>query len=192
MIHIMRRRRNVIPQIWVIIIVIAIALLSKILPQEKQPSRHTHLPPAEVGTQFTGKCVGVADGDTIRVMHLGREEKIRLFGVDSPEKKQAYGSAAKKFTSSMVFGKTVTVEVRDTDRYGRTVGWVKTSDGRVLNIELVRAGFAWWYRDYDPDDTKLANLEESARQAKRGLWQQKNPTPPWDYRRMEREERRRY
>ena len=95
---------------------------------------------------FTGKVVAVSDGETISVMRQGRAVKVRLHGIDCPEKKQAYGTRAKQFTSDMAFGKEVEVRVRDTDRYGRLVGEVILSDGTNLNQELVGAGFAWWYR----------------------------------------------
>ncbi len=78
------------------------------------------------------------------------------------------------------------VEVKDTDRYGRTVGLVTTESGAVLNAELVKAGLAWRYNYFDPTDEMLAGLQQEAREAKRGLWAMKNPIPPWDYRRQER------
>lgn len=137
-------------------------------------------PPSQ---DFTGRCVGVADGDTISVMYHGREERVRLHGIDCPEKGQPFSDAARKFTAQMVFDKVVTVEFRDRDRYGRTVGWVITADGRVLNLELVKAGLAWWYRDYAPNDELLADAESAARQAGKGLWSDKNPIPPWRFRR---------
>jgi endonuclease YncB( thermonuclease family) len=84
----------------------------------------------------------------------------------------------------MVFGKVVRVEVKDFDRYGRTVADVILPNGRVLNQELVVAGLAWWYRQYAPHDDKLRKLEDSARREKRGLWADPNPVPPWCYRKQ--------
>lgn len=183
----MRSKRSNIPQI-VVLIILALGVLGRILPKNALSPNYRNSPAnVELNSNFSGKCVGVSDGDTISVMHNGYEEKIRLFGVDSPELDQAFGKAAKRFTSEMVFGKTVNVDVRDKDRYGRTVGWVKTKNGRILNIEIVRAGLAWWYRYYAPYDNKLANLETQAHKARRGLWRETNPTPPWDYRREKRE-----
>ena len=98
--------------------------------------------------QFTGKVVGISDGDTISVLREGKAVKVRLYGVDAPEKAQAFGTQAQKFTGDMVFQQTVTVTIRDTDRYGRLVGEVRLPDGRSLTQELVRAGLAWWYRPY--------------------------------------------
>ena len=90
--------------------------------------------------EFTGKVVGVIDGDTIDVMHLGKAERVRLYGVDAPEKNQAFGTKAKQFTSEQAFGKDVRVVVKDTDRYGRTVGDVFLPSGKRLSNELVSAG----------------------------------------------------
>ncbi len=127
--------------------------------------------------------MGVSDGDTITVMHNGKGERIRLHGIDCPEKRQAFGNRAKQFTSTLVFGKTVTVQVMDRDRYGRTVGEVLLPDGRSLNRELVRAEFAWWYRRYAPDDETLDQLEHEARGTQRGLWADPHAVPPWEWRR---------
>src|SRR5215471_6445926 len=132
--------------------------------------------------QFTGKVVGISDGDTISVLREGKAVKVRLHGVDTPEKAQAFGTQARKFTSDMVFQQTVTVIVQNTDRYGRLVGDVLLPDGRSLNQELVKAGMAWWYRPYAPNDIMLAQLEAEARAAKRGLWADAHPVPPWQWR----------
>jgi endonuclease YncB( thermonuclease family) len=93
---------------------------------------------------FSGKVVKVSDGDTIEVLRDGHAEKIRLSGIDCPEKKQAFGQAAKRFTLALAAQKIVTVNVETTDRYGRTVGEVVLPGGRSLNRELVRAGYAWY------------------------------------------------
>ncbi|WP_447983837.1 thermonuclease family protein [Nitrospira sp. Nam74] len=130
---------------------------------------------------FTGRVVGVSDGDTISVMHDGKAEKIRLNGIDCPEKRQAFGERAKQFTSKLAFGNDVTVRVSGHDKYRRTIGDVILSDGRTLNKELVRAGLAWWYEKYSKDTT-LRDLEAEARAARRGLWVYPDPVPPWEWR----------
>ncbi len=129
--------------------------------------------------------MAVKDGDTIDLLRNGQTIKVRLFGVDCPEKNQAYGQRAKQFTSDLVFGKNVRLIAHNTDRYGRTVGTIILPDGRNLNEELVREGFAWHYKAYS-NDTRLANLEADARRFKRGLWQDANPTPPWEFRKEKR------
>jgi len=130
---------------------------------------------------WQGKVVGVSDGDTITVMHHGKGERIRLYGIDCPEKRQAFGKRAKQFTSSMVFGKHVSVKPITTDRYGRTIAWVYVN-GTCLNEELLRAGLAWHYKKYSTE-RHLAELENEARAAKTGLWSDPHATPPWDFRR---------
>ncbi|MBE0574377.1 MAG: thermonuclease family protein [Desulfuromonadales bacterium] len=130
---------------------------------------------------FSGKVVKVADGDTIEVLRDGQAEKIRLAGIDCPEKKQAFGQAAKRFTLDLAAKKIVTVKVETTDRYGRTVGEVILPNGRSLNRELVRAGYAWWYRKYS-SDTTLGLLESEAQANRLGLWADSSPVPPWNWR----------
>lgn len=129
---------------------------------------------------FVGKVVAVHDGDTISVMRSGRAERVRLDGVDSPERGQDYSKHARVFLADMVFGKVVSVEVRDTDRYGRTVGRVAL-DGRDAGLELVRAGLAWHVTRYSTD-AALARAEREARTARRGLWALPKPVPPWEFR----------
>jgi micrococcal nuclease len=131
--------------------------------------------------EFTGKVVSVSDGDTITVMHLGRGGKVRLYGIDCPEKGQAFGNRAKQFTSKMVFGKEVLVKSHGCDRYGRILGDVFLPDGRSLNQELIRAGYAWWFRKYSNDEM-LAMLESKARASREGLWADPHAVPPWEYR----------
>jgi endonuclease YncB( thermonuclease family) len=134
---------------------------------------------------ITGKVVGVHDGDTMTVLTPAKESvKVRLHGIDSPEAKQAFGSRAKQELSSLTFGKQVRVNVEDKDRYGRTVGRVFVGNVDV-NAEMVRRGFAWWYRNYAKKDVGLATAEAEAKNAGRGLWADKTPVPPWDFRRNE-------
>jgi len=135
---------------------------------------------------FSGKVVSVADGDTIGVMHLGKAERVRLNGIDCPEGGQAFGARAKQFTAELVFGKEVMVKTIGRDRYGRTIGEVFLSDGRNLNRELVKAGFAWWFTRYSKDED-LRKLEAEARAAKRGLWADPSPTAPWEFRKRPRQ-----
>ena len=136
--------------------------------------------------QFTGKVVGISNGDTLSVLREGKAVKVRLHGVDTPEKAQAFGTRAQQFTSDFVFQRDVMVVVQTTDRYGRLVGEVLLPDGRSLNQELVRAGMAWWYRQYAQNDTTLAQLEAEARAAQRGLWADAHPVPPWEWRKGQR------
>ncbi|NGZ03191.1 MAG: nuclease [Nitrospira sp. WS238] len=134
------------------------------------------------GAEFAGEVVGVTDGDTIKVLHEGKAERIRLSGIDCPEKKQPFGSRAKQFTSEHAFGKTVTVQPTGRAHRGRTIAEVILPNGRSLNQELLKAGLAWWFRSYSKD-MRLGTLEQEARLAKHGLWADPHPVPPWEFRR---------
>ena len=129
---------------------------------------------------WSGRVCGVADGDTISVLHEGRAVKIRLYGIDCPEKHQAFGQKAKTFTSQLSFGKLVEVDPVTRDRYGRIVAWVHVG-GRCLNEEILRAGYAWHFKRFSRD-RHLAELELQARAARSGLWGDTAPVAPWEFR----------
>jgi len=132
--------------------------------------------------EFTGSVVGIVDGDTIDVMRDGKAVRVRLWGIDTPERNQAFGTRAKQFTVDYCFQKVVTVRVNDLDRNKRLVAEVALPDGSILNHELVRTGLAWWYKKYAPRDTLLKTLQAEAQQKKAGLWQDASPIPPWEFR----------
>lgn len=145
----------------------------------------TLLSPALAET-LLGHCVGVADGDTCTLLLTDdaggkRTEKIRFHGIDAPESRQAYGQAAKKFVSDLIYDKDIRVEVQTRDKYGRLVGKIFVGD-TFVNLEVVKAGYAWWYRQYGAGETTIAEAEEAARTARRGLWQDQTPVAPWDFR----------
>ena len=132
----------------------------------------------------SGKCVGVTDGDTIKVMINRRQRRVRLEGIDCPERGQPFGQKAKQLTSKMCFGREVQLHITGRDRYGRDLAEVIVDDTNV-NQELLRAGLAWHYKRYN-SDPGLAKLEDEAREAGRGLWADPKPIPPWDWRRGKR------
>jgi micrococcal nuclease len=133
---------------------------------------------------FTAKVLAVSDGDTITVLHGGAKEVVRLNGIDCPEKTQAFGRKAKKFTSDKAMNKTVTVDAKKVDRDGRTIGDIILDDGTSLNRELLQEGLAWWFFKHSDDQT-LKALEWAARDEKRGLWRDPIPIPPWVFRKMQ-------
>ena len=138
-------------------------------------------------SEIEGKVVNVADGDTITVLMPDFEQvKVRLYGIDCPEKKQAFGQKATQFTAQRVAGENVRVQIMDTDRYGRSVGVVYTENGTNLNRELLTNGLAWVY-DYfckEPFCDNWKQEETRARRAHTGLWVDKNPIEPWEWRKM--------
>jgi len=122
----------------------------------------------------------VTDGDTIV---LRDSTRVRLHGIDTPERDQPYGSKATAALESMVETSVYIVEV-DTDRYGRMVGQLyHSTEGYDINASMVCAGFAWWYERYAPDNDLLESCQEGARAAPKGLWEDEDPMPPWKWRR---------
>jgi endonuclease YncB( thermonuclease family) len=145
---------------------------------------HGHSAPREIDPRevITGKVVSIADGDTLTVLdEHDSQHRIRLFGIDAPEKGQAFGNRAKENLSNKVFGKTVRVEVVDVDRYGRQVGRIYLG-GRFINLEQARDGYAWRYPEFDRRH-EFDAAEAEAREHRRGLWADRDPIPPWEYRR---------
>jgi endonuclease YncB( thermonuclease family) len=141
------------------------------------------LPAAET---FTARVVSIADGDTITVLDAdNRQVKVRLYGIDCPERKQPYGNRARQATADAVMGKEVNVHPISTDRYGRTVALVAAPGREMLNSWLVKEGMAWVYPQFckraDICD-RLRELEAAARAAGKGLWADKEPVEPWGWR----------
>ena len=130
---------------------------------------------------LTGKVVSVHDGDTLRVLDAaGTQHKVRLQGIDSPETRQAFGTKARNRLADLTLGKAVTVRVHGRDRYGRTLGTVE-ADGQDANRQMVADGMAWHFVEYS-NDAGLAQAERDARAAGRGLWADKAPVAPWEWR----------
>lgn len=140
---------------------------------------------------ITGRVVAIADGDTVTVLDIENvEHKIRLAGIDAPEKKQPFGNRSKESLSELAFSKSVTVETDKLDRYGREVGKILVG-GMDVNLEQIQRGMAWHYKAYQREqssnDRKLYDSAESqARAAKRGLWRDDEPVAPWDFRKVKR------
>lgn len=136
---------------------------------------------------ITGRVVGVADGDTITALDADKvKHKIRLAGIDAPEKKQAFGNRSKESLSDLAFNRQASVDTTKKDRYGRNVGKVLI-DGKDLNLVQIERGMAWFYRKYQreqsPNDQRLYEAAENAAKAeKRGLLCDADPMPPWVWR----------
>ena len=124
------------------------------------------------------KVVSIHDGDTITVLSGKEQTKVRLYGIDAPEKKQDYGQRSKQFLASLVAGQVVEVEPKGKDRYKRTLGIIHFK-GQDINAQMVSNGYAWAYVKYS---RIYVDQEKLARENKRGLWQSSNPTPPWEWR----------
>ena len=133
------------------------------------------------------QAVKVSDGDTLNVQKVengkfvGEVMKIRMFGIDAPEKTQDYGIESKQALEKMVNGKTLEIEEKNRDRYGRTVAVVYVN-GKNVNEEMVKNGNAWWYQEYDKKDTKMQAYQENAKKNKLGLFGKRGYVEPWNYR----------
>jgi endonuclease YncB( thermonuclease family) len=133
---------------------------------------------------INGKVIGVKDGDTIEILFNGKPLKIRLAHIDCPElrKSQPFGKLAKQFASEMCYGQMVNILNQNKfDRYKRLIGVVINEKGQNVNQELIKAGLAWHYKKYSTDEI-YTQLEEEARSNHIGLWAEKNPIPPWEWR----------
>ena len=133
------------------------------------------------------QAVKVSDGDTLNVQKVengkfvGEIVKIRMFGIDAPEKTQDYGIESKQALEKLVNGKTLEIEEKNRDRYGRTVAVVYVN-GKNVNEEMVKNGNAWWYQEYDKKDTKMQAYQENAKKNKLGLFGKRGYVEPWNYR----------
>jgi endonuclease YncB( thermonuclease family) len=139
---------------------------------------------------LVGKVVGITDGDTITVLDASKSQhKIRLMGIDAPEKSQEFGAASKQALSNYIYQKEVTVEYKKLDKYKRKVGKV-ILEGKDICLAMIELGMAWHYKDYEKEQSKTdrdlySQSELKARIEKRGLWQASNPIAPSSFRQMQ-------
>jgi endonuclease YncB( thermonuclease family) len=137
---------------------------------------------------LTGRVVSIADGDTLTLLDASNSQhRIRLSGIDAPEKNQDFGKKSKTNLSALAFGQPAQADCRKEDRYQRRI-CVVFVDGKDIGLEQVRAGMAWWYEQYSKDQTSQERADYSqaefmAKIHRDGLWNSKNPIPPWDWRR---------
>lgn len=136
---------------------------------------------------LAGRVVGVLDGDTVTVLDTSRmQHRVRLAGIDAPEKNQGFGEVSKQNLARVVFGRFVMVEYDKRDRYDRIVGKVLV-DGRDACLRQIQDGLAWHFKRYEKEQSAAdrityAAAEEQARIARRGLWREPQPVPPWEFR----------
>lgn len=132
-------------------------------------------------TEIQGNVIRVIDGDTIEVLQDKKPVRIRLANIDAPEKKQAFGRWSTNQLKSLVAAQPVTLTYTQTDRYGRIIGRVFTTNGTEVNRYMVQSGAAWVYERYNTDKA-LPALQREAQTQKRGLWADSQPVPPWEWR----------
>ncbi|EHW4955525.1 thermonuclease family protein [Escherichia coli] len=131
--------------------------------------------------EIQGKVIRVLDGDTIEVLQDKKPVRIRLANIDAPEKKQAFGRWSANQLKALLAAQPVTVTYTQTDRYGRIIGHVFTTNGTDASRFMVQSGAAWVYERYNVDES-LPALQREAQEQKRGLWVDANPVPPWEWR----------
>ena len=140
---------------------------------------------------LVGRIIGVADGDTLTLLDVKKQtHKIRLSGVDAPEKKQAFGQQSKLSLSNLAYGRQVTADCPKRDRNQRPVCVVTVAD-KDVGLQQIRLGLAWRYRDYAREQRPQARrdyerAEQVAQEKRLGLWREDDPTPPWEWRRQQR------
>ena len=136
---------------------------------------------------LVGKVVGITDGDTITVLDADKtEHKIRLMGIDAPEKKQDFGNESKKALSNYIYQKEITVEYRKQDRNKRKVGKIILGKQDIC-LQMIKDGMAWHYKDYEKEQPKIdrdlySQAELKAREEKIGLWQDSKAIAPSTFR----------
>lgn len=132
-------------------------------------------------SQIKGKVIKITDGDTFVLLTGSKEQiKIRLHGIDAPEKKQDYGTVSKNYLSNLVFKKDIIIEYKNRDRYGRRIG-IAFMEGVNVNEKMLSEGMAWHFKKYDTN-SQWSVLESKAKEEKKGLWSQPNPVAPWEWR----------
>lgn len=132
--------------------------------------------------QITGVVVKVMDGDTYELLTPDKTTvRVRMQGIDAPERGMPYYKMAKQYLSDLCMHQKVTLKEVTEDHYGRTVAFSYLEDGRELSREMLKAGYAWHYKKYNKE-SELAQMEKDAKAEKKGLWKDKNPTPPWEER----------
>ena len=137
---------------------------------------------AHATNPFPARVTQVHDGDTCKIAYNHSTATIRLYGIDAPELAQSYGQEAAIALRSLCAVTTVSVTALSRDRYHRTIGIIRLPNGQSINNAMVAQGAAWWYAAYAKQDVELQRLETQARHDRRGLWQDTNPLPPWEFR----------
>ncbi|GBU07460.1 hypothetical protein AwDysgo_07910 [Bacteroidales bacterium] len=149
----------------------------------KSGNKERFLQKQEQKYDYYVQVVGVSDGDTFDGLSQEKIEiRFRIYGVDAPEKKQAFGNKSKQYLSDLIYNKKVGLKVqKKRDGFGRPIVWVYTSDGKDIGAEMLKAGMAWHFKKYDKSK-EYHGLENTARKNRVGLWNDSNPIAPWDYR----------
>lgn len=163
--------------IWVILLFISIISCT---------SKSGNNPTLKKGGTVSGKVISIIDGDTYDLFLQGNKTiRVRMEGIDAPEKGMPFYQKSKKYLSSLCFGKQVTIKITGVDNHERFLAYSYIEDGKELSQEMIKAGFAWHFKKYN-SDSELSKLEMVAKNLKIGLWIDENPMPPWENRKLHR------
>lgn len=164
-----------------------ILLLISLISCDIKSGRNLSSAKSNAHIDYFVNVVKVSDGDTfIGLTTDNKRIRFRMQGIDAPETTQAFSKRSTEKLSELVFGKTVGIEIHTpSDRYGRPVVYVYTPEGWDVGAEMLKSGMAWHYKYYD-DSKFYSDLERTARKNKTGLWRDKNPVPPWEFRKTKR------
>lgn len=133
------------------------------------------------------KVIGISDGDSFKVLFKNQELKIRIHGIDAPERNMPFYLTSKKYLSHLIFNDYVFIKIRTKDQYYRYIAEVFLPNKQNIGQEMVKNGYAWHFVKYSKDE-QLAKNQIFAKKNKLGLWYDENPTPPWEYRKMKKAE----
>jgi len=136
-------------------------------------------PSLKKGSTVSGKVISIIDGDTYDILIQGNETiRVRMEGIDAPEKGMPFYKKSKKYLSEICFNKQVTMKITGNDKYNRILALTYLEDGKELSYEMLKAGLAWHFKKYN-SDSELSDLEIEARHLRKGLWIEENPMTPW-------------
>ncbi len=162
-------------------------VIQVVLGEESKATTHTNTSFSEYSQVINGLIVRISDGDTVVLLDEDKtQHRVRLDGIDCPEKKQAYGNKATQFVRDKIGNKNVSVYYNKKDQYGRILGVVVTEDGENINELLLANGLAWHYKHYNKNPV-YANLEQEAKDKRLNIWSEKNPVEPYLFRKMQRQ-----
>ena len=132
----------------------------------------------------TYRVLSVSDGDTVTINDHGEKRKLRLYGIDAPEKDQEYGMESRQYLYDRIQGKDINIDFISKDRYGRDISIIYIN-GENINETMVKEGYAWWYKEYSKKDVQYKIYEQKAKFEEKGLWSKKNTVPTRDFRKKD-------
>ncbi len=170
-----KRKKNGIKKKYIVLLVGLVIFLINFFGEKFEEYQNKKIP------EKTYKVLYVSDGDTVVIDDNGEKRKLRLYGIDAPEKAQEYGLESKEFLLNKIRNKKISVSFRSKDRYGRDISIIHIENENINEL-MVREGYAWWYEEYAKDNLNYKEYQKKAKEEKKGLWSKPKPIAPWEYR----------